>query len=345
MMGLSFRSVLPIAAMALLLAGCQGILIPGAPPPPQAASLAAVPGTATPSGGLADSWATPVAMPVIAAPAPVVPEPPAPVLPEAPAPQGMAAAPAMAPPAAPETHEHEDTGTYGLGDLSAAGRGLVPGSGLKLSSSTLDAAGQRVVALTFDDGPDVRHTRAVAKVLEAHGVKGTFFVIGTQMKDWPGQVAELAAAGHEIGAHSEAHKNMPKLSAEQRLADLQTFADRVAADGVDVSWFRPPYGSYNGALVDSAKDFGWHTVLWTVDPEDWKSPGAAVIADRVIKSLHPGAVVLLHSNKAQTVAALPDIIRRGRDLGYRFVTMSDWLAAVRSVPLENVQVAAEATAG
>ncbi len=94
--------------------------------------------------------------------------------------------------------------------------------------------------------------------------------------------------------------------------------------GYTPQWFRPPYGRFRDTTVRAARQFGMETILWTIDTRDWTGVGAALIAQRVLQQVHVGGVILMHSNKSQTVQALPEIITTAREQGYRFVTLSEW---------------------
>ena len=120
--------------------------------------------------------------------------------------------------------------------------------------------------------------------------------------------------------------DLPPAQREWNLAQAEK---ALASVGVTASWFRPPYGDVDDALADLARRHGMATVQWTADSQDWKDTGPDVIRDRIVDRLVPGAVVLMHSTKAATVAALPAILEERERRGLRFVTMSEWDAAMR----------------
>jgi peptidoglycan/xylan/chitin deacetylase (PgdA/CDA1 family) len=175
----------------------------------------------------------------------------------------------------------------------------------------------KVVYLTFDDGPDPRWTPEVLAVLQAHNAHGTFFMLAEHANEHPDLVDQVRAAGNTIGNHSVSHPQLPKLSPTQ--------LHHQVADGVRSKCFRPPYGATNAAVRAEIRRNGMQQVLWDVDPQDWARPGTATIVQRALAGAHPGAIILMHDgggNRAQTVAALDQVLTAlsGRD--YTFATLS-----------------------
>jgi hypothetical protein len=148
-------------------------------------------------------------------------------------------------------------------------------------------------------------------------------------------------AGCEIGNHSWQHPMLTTLSAEAQLAELHQTDDLLATNGIPVKWFRPPYGAYDSVTHTIAQNEGLETILWSVDSQDWKGGEPDVIARRVIENLSPGAVVLMHSIKTHTVAALPKILAYAKENKYRFVTLSEWKQIMIKVDPIAVRLAAE----
>ncbi len=200
---------------------------------------------------------------------------------------------------------------------------LVPSGNTRINQQLLGSE-LKICALTFDDGPDVRYTMQVHDILRNEGIHATFFVLGRNVDRYPEQVIALAEYGHEIGNHSYTHRDMLKLSQADIRGEISETADILGKLGIKSRWFRPPYGSFNRTVVNIAAEQGLDTMLWSVDPEDWMRPGAAVIQKRVVSRTGPGAVVLMHSTVGETVEALPGIIRELRAEGYTFVTASEW---------------------
>ena len=185
---------------------------------------------------------------------------------------------------------------------------LIPGGAIKIDKAIYAPSAPKFVALTFDDGPG-GYTAQVARVLEESHIKATFFLIGNRVSANRAEVQALLAAGHEIGNHSYSHPVMSKLSAARQRTQLEQANEALKKAGVTPSWFRPPYGAFNRSLVSTASALDMQTVLWSVDPRDWAQPGVQRIQSRVLRGVGNGAVVLLHCTHAQTVEALPGIIK------------------------------------
>lgn len=186
------------------------------------------------------------------------------------------------------------------------------------------APGERVVSLTFDDGPHPTYTPQILDVLARHGVKATFFVNGRNAERYPHLIDRIKAEGHVIANHGWDHSNLTKLSAAAISDQIGGTQSVLGRRGVASRCLRPPYGATNSSVQQQAAAHGLRTINWSVDPFDFRRPGAGAIADRVTSRLRPGAVVLLHDgggNRDQTVAALDTIIARTHAVGYRFGTI------------------------
>lgn len=205
---------------------------------------------------------------------------------------------------------------------------LTPGGGIAVDQQLLTTTPLRVCALTFDDGPDDTYTRQVMEVLDGFGIKGTFFLVGERVSKYPDEVRALIHSGHEIGNHSWSHRDMRRLSTEAQRREMTKTNDELAKLGIAPHWFRPPYGEFNSSLLGQTADLGMEAILWSVDPKDWSQPGVKTITNRVLRQTSPGAVILMHSTNAQTVAALPGLITSLNRRGYTFATLSQWRALV-----------------
>ncbi|MGC5021574.1 bifunctional polysaccharide deacetylase/glycosyltransferase family 2 protein [Micromonospora sp. DT47] len=194
----------------------------------------------------------------------------------------------------------------------------------------------RTIALTFDDGPDPTWTREVLRVLDAHQVKATFFVVGSQVARHPELVREMAAGGHEIGVHTFTHPDLTNLPGwRRRLEYAQTQLVVANAAGVQTSLIRPPYSSHADAiddrdwpLVTEAGELGYLTVLNDTDSQDWALPGVDRMIANVMPTGYSGAITLWHDaggDRTQTVAALDRFIPLMKQRGYRFTTTTEGL--------------------
>lgn len=181
------------------------------------------------------------------------------------------------------------------------------------------------VALTFDDGPTPWSTPQILATLNHFGVKATFFCIGQQVQIYPAVVRQEYADGDLIEDHSWSHPDMRYLSASAIHKQLEMGAQAIEqVTNTEPAFFRPPYGSATPIMLSQARQLDLSTVMWTIDPRDWSLPGSQVIISRVLSSVTNGAIILLHDgggNRAQTIAALPTIITKLQQRGFRFVTI------------------------
>jgi peptidoglycan/xylan/chitin deacetylase (PgdA/CDA1 family) len=195
--------------------------------------------------------------------------------------------------------------------------------GLDISARVLTS--QRVVALTFDDGPSP-YTAQILAILHAFRAHATFFAIGRQVIQDPAMVRAEVSAGDEVGNHTYSHANLLYLSnLGIRTQLLQTQEVIHAAAGISPVWFRPPDGAIDSRVAAVAASLGLRPILWSVDPRDWSRPGTSAIIQRVLAAVRPGSVVLLHDgggDRSQTVAALSVILRALQAEGYRILTVS-----------------------
>jgi peptidoglycan/xylan/chitin deacetylase (PgdA/CDA1 family) len=192
------------------------------------------------------------------------------------------------------------------------------GSGASVARAwrRIDGAGRRV-ALTFDDGA-AGPWRRILRTLKAWGARATFFVLGPYVSANPELARRTLTEGHAVGSHGWSHAVMTGLTAAQVRRELERSSVPwwTAAHATPAPYLRPPYGRYDRRTRRVAGALGFtRLVLWDVDPEDWRSPRAAVIARRVLRNVRPGSIVLLHI-KRRTASALPAILRglRARDL-------------------------------
>jgi peptidoglycan-N-acetylglucosamine deacetylase len=183
---------------------------------------------------------------------------------------------------------------------------------------------KRLVALTFDDGPGP-YTVRVLDQLRRLRAPATFFEIGSMVRSFPAVARLVRERGYPIGDHTESHPLLARLPATFQGQEITTGAKIIAkATGQYPDMFRPPYGSFNEATVRELTRRKMLMVLWDVVPSDFARPGAKVIVSRVLASVKPGSIILLHDgggDRSQTIAALPGIVRGLRKRGYTFVTI------------------------
>lgn len=192
------------------------------------------------------------------------------------------------------------------------------------------------IALTFDDGPGPS-TPAILDALADAGARATFFVLGRQAEAHPEVVARIADEGHEIANHGFDHGILvfrDPAHVRDQLDRTERAVERAAGPGTMRRLFRAPHGFRGPLTTRAAAQAGYRTVGWTSGVFDSAQPGCDVIADRVARALHPGAIILLHdadgwdpsASRSQTADAIPAICAGARTLGLEPSTLSAVLA-------------------
>src|ERR1700749_1324297 len=152
---------------------------------------------------------------------------------------------------------------------------------------------QPYIALTFDDGPSAENTPRLLEMLKQRNIKATFCLIGQNAAANPDLVRRILAEGHEIGNHSWTHPQLSKLSDQKVTAEITQTQDAIKnASGFTPTLLRPPYGAITPRQREWIESrFGLNIILWSVDPLDWKRPGASVITQRILSQVRPGAII------------------------------------------------------
>ena len=195
---------------------------------------------------------------------------------------------------------------------------------------------EKKIALTFDADTDNLETQKLIGILRRYHVKATFFAVGAWVGKYPDSLQALAAAGHEIGNHSNTHPHMTGLSRADMTAQMAECSRRIeAAAGVWPEFFRAPYGDTGPDVAAAAQSLGMVSVEWSVDSFDWRNLPPGQIARRVIDQARPGSIVLLHCGAKNTATALPEILETLQSEGYRIVPVSQLLYRDRFTVTES----------
>lgn len=191
--------------------------------------------------------------------------------------------------------------------------------------------GSKLVALTFDDGPWPTHTDQVLRALKKAEVPATFFLLGGNVKRYPAMARRIASEGHLLASHSLGHKDFARSTPAQIRREVNGGRNAIKkATGVTTNWIRPPYGAMDGAAWKVVRGSGGRVVMWDVDSNDWRKPGAASIVNTVVKHTRPGSIVLMHDgggDRSQTAAAIAGIVKKLKAKGYTFVTVQELVSA------------------
>ena len=186
-------------------------------------------------------------------------------------------------------------------------------------------AGEPIVYLTFDDGPHPTWTPQVLEVLARHDAIATFFVLGASVAAYPELAARIVEAGHDAENHTFDHASLDKVDRATFIAEVEDtdHAIEEATGGLvnPTSCLRPPYGAVDAQTNVLAAELGKEVVLWSVDPQDWRRPGATQIARHLVDNARPGAILLMHDGggvRSQTVEALDTVLRELSERGYSY---------------------------
>ena len=185
---------------------------------------------------------------------------------------------------------------------------------------------EKKIAISFDAAWGNEDTAKILNILQKNNVRATFFMTGGWVESYPDDVKAILAAGHDLGNHSENHKNMSQLSDAEKKEELMKVHQKVQElTGYEMFLFRPPYGDYDNAVVNVAKDCGYYTIQWDVDSLDWKDYGVDSIIKTVTQHKHlgNGSIILCHNGAKFTAQALDTLIATLKNEGYTFVPISE----------------------
>ena len=181
-----------------------------------------------------------------------------------------------------------------------------------------------VIALTFDDGPNPDHTPRLLDMLKARNIKATFFMVGRCVVSWPHIVKRIADEGHEVANHSWSHPMLTALSTTGLDSQMKRTHDAIVkACGKVPAHYRPPYGAIRANQRQHLYDtYGYSTIIWDVDPLDWKNRKAQTVKDRILAQTKSGSIILCHDIHGTTVDAMPATLDELKARGYQFATVS-----------------------
>ena len=185
---------------------------------------------------------------------------------------------------------------------------------------------EKKVALTFDAAWGNEDTERILEILKKHNCHVTFFMTGGWVEKYPEDVKLIYEEGHDLGNHSENHKNMTQLSEEEQKKEILSVHEKVKQlTGVEMNLFRAPYGAYDNAVIRNAEACGYYPIQWSVDSLDWKDYGVDSILKMVLnnKELKNGAIILCHNGAKYTAEALDALLTGLEEKGYQIVPVSE----------------------
>ncbi|MDO5402005.1 MAG: polysaccharide deacetylase family protein [Eubacteriales bacterium] len=186
--------------------------------------------------------------------------------------------------------------------------------------------GKKYASLSFDAAWGDEDTIQILDILDKYNVKVTFFMTGGWADSFPDMVKEIYSRGHDLGNHSQNHKQMSKLDVAAQKEEILSVGKTVKElTGYDMFLFRPPYGDYDSTLITTAYSCNYYPIQWSVDSLDWKDYGVDKIVERVTKNkaLDNGAIILMHNGAKFTADALEAVITGLQEQGYTLIPISE----------------------
>lgn len=195
------------------------------------------------------------------------------------------------------------------------------------------------ISITFDDGPHPTLTPKLLDLLKDRGIRATFYILGQNAAQYPDIVKRMAAEGHEVANHTWTHPALSRTSASRVKSELErTSALIKELTGKAPTTMRPPYGATNAALNRRFdEEFGMKSILWSVDPLDWKYRNATRVANEILENTRPGGIVLAHDIHPSTIAAMPAALDGLLAKGFKFVTVEELITMDRPIEVAKAE--------
>lgn len=187
---------------------------------------------------------------------------------------------------------------------------------------------EKVLYLTFDAGYENGNTPAILEALKKHNAKGTFFIVGNYLNTSPELVKQMVAEGHTVGNHSYHHPDMSQMDRtafEKELGELEALYEKTVGTPMK-KYYRPPQGKYSIKNLEIAKELGYKTFFWSLAYVDWytdKQPTHEEAFEKLLKRVHPGAIVLLHSTSKTNGEILDELLTKWETMGYTFKSLDE----------------------
>ena len=187
---------------------------------------------------------------------------------------------------------------------------------------------QNTIYLTFDCGYENGNTELILDALKKHDVKATFFVVGNFLETSPEIVKRMIAEGHTVGNHTYHHLDMSSISSmdafKKETQDVENLFEQITGTPI-TKFYRPPQGKYNIENLKMAQELGYHTFFWSLAYVDWyqdKQPTKDEAFGKLLKRIHPGAIVLLHSTSSTNAQILDELLTKWEEMGYSFGSLN-----------------------
>ena len=192
---------------------------------------------------------------------------------------------------------------------------------------------QNTIYLTFDCGYENGNTEPILDALKKHDVKATFFVVGNFLETSPEIVKRMIAEGHTVGNHTYHHLDMSAISSmdafKKETQDVENLFEQITGTPI-TKFYRPPQGKYNIENLKMAQELGYHTFFWSLAYVDWyqdKQPTKDEAFGKLLKRIHPGAIVLLHSTSSTNAQILDELLTKWEEMGYTIKPLTELAGA------------------
>ena len=192
---------------------------------------------------------------------------------------------------------------------------------------------QNTIYLTFDCGYENGNTEPILDALKKHDVKATFFVVGNFLETSPEIVKRMIAEGHTVGNHTYHHLDMSSISSmdafKKETQDVENLFEQITGTPI-TKFYRPPQGKYNIENLKMAQELGYHTLFWSLAYVDWyqdKQPTKDEAFGKLLKRIHPGAIVLLHSTSSTNAQILDELLTKWEEMGYTIKPLTELAGA------------------
>ena len=192
---------------------------------------------------------------------------------------------------------------------------------------------QNTIYLTFDCGYENGNTEPILDALKKHDVKATFFVVGNFLETSPEIVKRMIAEGHTVGNHTYHHLDMSSISSmdafKKETQDVENLFEQITGTPI-TKFYRPPQGKYNIENLKMAQELGYHTFFWSLAYVDWyqdKQPTKDEAFGKLLKRIHPGAIVLLHSTSSTNAQILDELLTKWVEMGYTIKPLTELAGA------------------
>ena len=198
----------------------------------------------------------------------------------------------------------------------------------KFSNPSLYNGEEKLIALTFDDGPSI-YTDALLDTLIENESAATFFVLGQRTQTYKQAIIKMAENGSEVAGHSWSHRDLRTLGYEDIKNDLQTTNTAIfELTEIRPTIHRVPYGAFNDNVKNASLELGMAMIQWNLDPRDWQVRNADTVYNNIMSTVKHGSIIVLHDIHATTVEAMKRVIPDLIDAGFKLITVSELLQTI-----------------